>query len=280
MMRFRASACCASHTQLGESPLWDPDAGLRWLDVDGQVLLTLDSDQQVHETPLSRKLTAIELAAEGKLLAVSTTGFGMLDPATGHVDNVVHVADDAAVSMNDAAIDPRGRCWAGSAVRDGSARGALFSFDGSVATRRLDGLGMSNGLDWSVEGNELYHVDTTAGTLTAWEYDPDSGDLGKSRLVRTIRKSVGLPDGLAVDTDGNIWLAVWGTGEVWQIDPRTGAILAIVNVPTRYPTSCAFGSPDTPILYITSAADEQGAGGCLYQAKVPATGPAARRFAC
>lgn len=279
MMRFSSSACCATRTRLGESPLWDSDAGLRWLDVDGQVLLTLNHDQQTHVTPLSRKLTAIELSTDGRLVAVATTGFGTLDPMTGHVDEIVRVLDDETISMNDAAIDPHGRCWAGSAVRDGSARGALFSFDGSVATTRLDGVGMSNGLDWSIDGDELYHVDTTAGTLTAWEYDRNSGGLRKRRLVRAIPKSVGLPDGLTVDADGNIWLAVWGTGQVWNIDPCTGTTLAVVDVPARNPTSCTFGGPDLSTLYVTTAKDDRGGGGLLCCVKVPVVGTLARRFA-
>ncbi|WP_236789839.1 SMP-30/gluconolactonase/LRE family protein [Amycolatopsis sp. GM8] len=271
-----AVAVSAPAAELGESPLWTDGIGLRWLDVPGQRLHTLDLDGRHSCVALSTRVTAVELGPGAELLAVTTHGFAWLDPATGHAEQFASVVVEP-VSMNDGGIDPKGRCWAGSAVRDGSRRGALYRLDGRELTTHVERLAMSNGIDWSPEGDELYHVDSTAGTVTAWEFDLESGELGRPRLLRQVPAETGLPDGLTVDEDGGVWLAVWGSGQVWRLDPATGDRTAIVDVPTKCPTSCAFGGADLSTLYITTA-DTDGTGGLLYTAEVPARGLHPHRF--
>lgn len=287
LLRCTAAPVTESVAELGESPLWDDEAGLRWLDVPGRRLFTRAPDGAESVVGITGTVTAIERSSGDTLCAVTGTGFGMLDPVTGQIDERARVLHDDTISMNDGAIDPRGACWAGSAVRDGSGRGALYRFDGTAVTTALTGIGMSNGLDWSPDADVLYHVDSTAGTLTAWDCDVESGTLGEGRRLCTVPAEVGLPDGLTVDDDGDIWLAIWGRGEVWRIDATTGAQTGIVAVPTRYPTSCAFGSrspstsPATPLsaLFITSAAHENApGGGLLYAVDLPVRGRRSPRF--
>ncbi|MPY78273.1 MAG: hypothetical protein GEV04_07215 [Actinophytocola sp.] len=278
-LRLTATSVTRTAAELGESPLWDGAAGLRWVDVPGQRLCTLTPDGTESTVELSRTVTAIGRGESDALVAVTSTGFGTLDPGTGTVIDRVRVLDDATISMNDGTVDASGACWAGSAVRDGSRRGALYRFDGTEATTQLTGLGMSNGLEWSPAADVLYHVDTTAGTLTAWECDVADGKLGEGRLLRSVPSDVGLPDGLMVDADGDIWLAVWGQGEVWRIDARTGDTTGIVTVPTRYPTSCAFGGDSLSTLFITSAAHENAPGGGLvYAVDLPVKGRQPHQF--
>lgn len=270
-----------SVSELGESPLWDADAGLRWLDIEGQRLFTLNLDGTESSVALSAPATAIELASAETLLAVTRSGFGWLDAVSGVLAELRTTVVDDGVSMNDGAIDPRGRCWAGSAVRDDSRRGVLYRVDDQGVTPILRGLGMSNGIDFSPDSDVLYHVDSSAGMLTAWDYDLSSGDLGDSRDLVSVPAEVGLPDGLTVDAEGDIWLAIWGPGQVWRIDPRTGETTGVVEVPTPCTTSCAFGGPDLSTLYITTAnyANPPG-GGLLYAAhNVPARGRLSHRFA-
>ncbi|WP_154760793.1 SMP-30/gluconolactonase/LRE family protein [Amycolatopsis pithecellobii] len=268
----------AATSELGESPLWSETIGLRWLDVPGQRLHTLGPDGKYSCVALSALTTAVELGPGAELLAVTTSGFGWLDPATGHVEQFADVVAEP-VTMNDGGIDPKGRCWAGSAVRDGSRRGALYRLDGTEVTTHLDKLSMSNGIDWSPDGRVLYHVDSTAGTVIAWAFDLGSGEVGQPRLLCQVPSETGLPDGLTVDANGDIWLAVWGSGEVWRLDPKTGQTTAIVDVPTECPTSCAFGGPDLSTLYITTARNEgEPGGGLLYAADVPAVGRHPHRF--
>jgi len=278
-LRLTASPVNDTAAELGESPLWDGDAGLRWVDAAGRRLFTLAPDGTESVIGLSETVTAIEPGRSDVLLAVTQTGFGMLEPATGQVTERVRVLHDETVSMNDGAIDASGACWAGSAVRDGSLRGALYRYDGTDVTTYLTKLGMSNGLDWSPDADVLYHVDTSAGTLTAWECGVESGTLGTGRLLCSIPTDIGLPDGLTVDADGDIWLAIWGRSEVWRIDAKTGHTTGIVHVPTRFPTSCVFGGDSLSTLYVTTAAHENApGGGLLYAVEVPAKGRLPHRF--
>lgn len=265
--------------ELGESPLWLPSTGLLWLDVPGQRLHIWDCNEHVTTVPLAHTVTAVVPTAERNLLAVTSTGFALLDPESGHLHEVAQTTDGHRATMNDAAIDAQGRCWAGSAVRDDTGGGALYRLERGQLTKHLDGLGMSNGLDWSSQNDILYHVDTTAGTVTAWDFHDASGELSTFRVLRKIPAEVGLPDGLTVDAADNIWLAVWGAGEVWCLSRYSGETLATVRVPTPFPTSCVFGGPNLSTLYITTANYVQSTGGgLLYAAYLPVRGRNPKRY--
>lgn len=275
---YSAEVPAAVVAELGESPLWDPDVGVRWLDVPGRRLLTL-ADCRLDAVSLPETVTAIELTDGPRLLAVVATGFASLNPAGGDILRIATTLDDSAISMNDGAIDPRGRCWAGSAVRDDSRRGRLFRLEGGRISAHADGIGMSNGIDWSPDGTVLYHADSTAGTVTAWQYDVESGKLGEPRVLCTVPGEVGLPDGLTVDAEGFVWLAIWGAGQVRRLDPMSGDTVAVVEVPTPYTTSCVFGGPGLSTLYVTTANyQEPAGGGLLYAAELPHRGQEPRRF--
>lgn len=276
---FQASRVNDVRAELGESPLWDPRTGLRWLDVNGRRLYALRHAGDVRSVELTTTVTCIELSTGPDLLAVTSGGFAWLDPQTGHVDEFLSLVDGRKATMNDGGVDPRGRCWAGSAVRDGSRRGALFRLDRGRPTIMVSDIGLSNGIGWSPEGDVLYHVDSAAGTLTAHRYDAAVGELGGSELVLNVPAEIGLPDGLMVDEDGAVWLAIWGRGEVWRLDPRSLTVSGRVRIPTPYVTSCILGGRDRSTLYVTTAADDNASGGgLLYAAEVPARGLPPRRY--
>jgi sugar lactone lactonase YvrE len=265
---------------LGESPLWDDAAGLRWLDITGKQLYTMDRSARIRRIALTRRVTAIQLGPGAGLLAVTTRGFGVLDPRTGVVAHHVTVPVDADATMNDAAIDAHGRCWAGSATHDGQRRSTLFRLVRRTASARVAGVGMSNGIDFSPDGTTMYHVDSTAGTVTAWAYDLATGRLGAARVLRTVPPAVGKPDGLTVDAGGHVWLAVWGAGQVWRLDPVHGRTVATVSVPTPLTSSCAFGGAGLATLYVTTARRPgDPASGALYAARAGAAGRRPHRFA-
>lgn len=279
---FRAHQAASTRSSLAESPLWDNAAGLRWIDISGQQLHLLTPSGEERSVPLTQMTTAIALTQQRLMLAVTATGFGTLDPDTGRCTSTLTAIYEGGVRMNDAAIDPAGRCWAGSLVEDGSARGALYRLDSDGLAVTIQGLGMSNGIDWSPSADWMYHVDSTSGIVRSWGYDVRNGRLDRSDVVVSIPPADGLPDGLTVDSSGRIWLAIWGAGEVRCIDPRSGVTLSTVKVPTPCVTSCAFGGEDYSTLYITTAdegADEgDRGGGLLYRAEVDAVGRPSSRF--
>jgi sugar lactone lactonase YvrE len=162
------------------------------------------------------------------------------------------VLPEAHRRMNDAKCDSAGRLWAGSNHMEFvPGIGALHRWDGSSpGTVVLDGLILPNGLGWNPADTTMYLVDSFANTLMSASFDAADGTVGTFDVLAKIES--GLPDGLAVDVDGCIWVAVWGGWEVLRISPE-GEVVAKVPMPVAQPSSCAFGADGA--LYITSASN-------------------------
>ena len=143
---------------------------------------------------------------------------------------------------------------------------------------------MSNGIDWSPDESTVYYTDSVAGTVTRYPWDAELGRFGPGTVIVAIPPGEGLPDGLSVDDEGTIWLAVWGAGEVRRFDP-SGRQLDAITLPTPQVTSCTFGGPDRDRLYVTSARaglrpDDPGydAAGAVFVTEPGVTGPRSTRF--
>jgi sugar lactone lactonase YvrE len=159
--------------------------------------------------------------------------------------------------MNDGKCDAAGRFWAGTCpTGPGAPPGALFVLDtdGRVS-RALDDIGVSNGLGWSPDGTVMYYTDSATRTIDRVEFDLDRGLLGAREPL--VHLPDGIPDGLAVDEEGYLWVAVFRGGQIRRYSP-SGEQCADVRIPTANPTSCAFGGADYRSLYVTSARSESG----------------------
>ncbi len=158
------------------------------------------------------------------------------------------------VRMNDGACDPQGRFRAGTMAYDESpGAGALYrlELDGSCTTP-LTGLTIANGIGWSADGSTMYLNDSGTGCLDSFRFDGDRGAITNPRmLVRSDRPGV-VPDGLTVDEEDGIWVALWGGGAVNRYVPD-GSLLASLELPVERPNSCAFRGLDRATLFITTA---------------------------
>jgi sugar lactone lactonase YvrE len=162
----------------------------------------------------------------------------------------------ADAHFNDGACDPAGRFWAGTVtegMRPGA--GALYRLDpDGTITEVLDGVTESNGLGWSLDGGTFYFVDSgeREPRIRVFEYDPATGELGPSRDLVRFPAGGPVPDGLIVDAEGTLWVAIWGAGQVHRYAPD-GELLAVLPVPASQPTCPAFGGPGLDELYLTTA---------------------------
>jgi len=190
--------------------------------------------------------------------------------------------------MNDGKCDPAGRFWAGTMdVGDQRGRGALYRLGTDLGvTRVLQGVTTSNGIDWSPDGQTMYYVDSGYPTIDAMDFEGSTGTPTRRRTVLSLGPGDGTPDGLTVDADGHIWLALWGGWEVRRFAPD-GAPGPVVRLPVARVTSCVFGGEDLGDLYITSAwsglsdderASQPHAGG-VFRCRPGVHGRPARRFA-
>jgi sugar lactone lactonase YvrE len=161
--------------------------------------------------------------------------------------------DDVDSRLNDAAVDPAGRFLVGSMALDGrQGEEVLVRLDPAGCTTIDADLTLSNGLGWSPAGDRFYSTDTVARVVWVRDYDPTTGVTGPRREV--FRTGDGFPDGLCVDVDGNLWVAIWGRGRVECRTP-TGEVLATVAVDAPHTSSVAFAGPDLDVLVITTATD-------------------------
>jgi sugar lactone lactonase YvrE len=182
-------------------------------------------------------------------------GFMRLDPATGATRLAAIVEDDKPDNrMNDGYCDARGRFWAGTmSTKHERGAGALFRMDpdGRV-TRMLGGVTTSNGIDWSLDHTRMYYVDTGTLRIDVFDFDLDSGEVRDRRPLVSFAEAEGKPDGLIVDADGCVWIALWGGAQVRRYTPD-GRLDRSIPVPATYPTKCAFGGDGLADLFITSA---------------------------
>jgi sugar lactone lactonase YvrE len=247
-----------AHAQVGEGPSWDAlTARLMWVDTNGRRVHQYDPVTHrggvLLETPAD--VGAVVPRRQGGVAIAMDGVFATYDAGATTPSMIIPIGIGRfATRMNDGKCDPQGRFGAGTAaygLPPGS--GSLYRLDRDLtATRVLDGITISNGLGWSPDGRTMYYIDTATGGLDAFDFDPRSGGISNRRRLITVPPGRGDPDGLAVDGDGGLWVALWGGGAVQRYEPD-GRPDQLVNLPCRLVTSCAFGGVDLDELFITTA---------------------------
>jgi sugar lactone lactonase YvrE len=265
--QLAATLALDSHDTIGEGPTWDAaQARLLWSDNSSGVIHEAKRDgvagwRESRQWNVGRPIAAAIPRAKGGVIVVGGTEAFFLDDA-GRITPFARIdADPDQVKLNEAKCDARGRLWAGTRDNDFSVPGrkitpgrcALYRIDPDGAvTRALENVSLSNGLDWSPDGRTLYYIDTYTRAVDAFDFDIDQGTIRGRRTVVRIQVGEGLPDGMTVDRDGHLWVAIAGAGQVRRYSPD-GAWLARIDVPTPTVTSCAFGGLSGAELFITSA---------------------------
>jgi sugar lactone lactonase YvrE len=279
-----------AQAELGEGPVWDPrGACLYFVDIlRGRVHRFDPATHTLRTYDVGSMVGAVVLTGGEELMLAVHSGFARLNTPTGAVEVVAEI-DDAHPDLrfNDGKCDPRGRFWAGTmALDERQNAGALYRLDPDrrVHTMLRD-VTISNGLDWSDDAKTMYYVDSPTRSIDVFDFDVEDGSIRNRRSFVRIPRGEGIPDGMTLDADGCVWVALWGGGAAHRYAPD-GSLDTIVRVPTRYATSCAFGGFDLGDLYITTAhvkltAEERAAqphAGGLFVARPGPKGRAPNRF--
>ena len=249
-----------AQAELGEGPAWDAKTQtLYWVDIVGKRVHYHRGDEdnfiQLDEMP-----GCLAPVKDSTLLVAARASILTIEPATaisspqGKTTLLASIAEPANNRFNDGKCDPAGRFLVGSMNMDEKTpSGALYSFDGLAITRLLDGIRISNGLAWSPDHKTFYYIDTPTREVKAFDYDLSTGQIANPRVVISVPETLGWPDGMTSDTNGNLWIAMWAGTGVTRWNPRNGNLLERIPLPAKNVTSCVFGGKELNELYITSA---------------------------
>ena len=241
---------------VGEGPVWDERTQrLIWVDIMANAVHVYDpARDEDRAIDVGQPVGAAGLRERGGLVLALRDGFGLLDQDFGDLRIVASVEADVSTNrMNDGKCDPAGRFWAGSMAFDPRpGAGAFYRLDPDyTVTRMLGDITLSNGLDWSLDQRTLYYIDSMTQGVDTFRFDVLSGQLGERRRLISIPKEVGLPDGMTVDAEDGLWVALHGGGKIQRYTPD-GRLDRTLRLPVSHVTCCAFGGPDFSDLYITS----------------------------
>lgn len=248
-----------SRLDLAEGPVWGSalESCLYWVGIlDGSVH-RFDFRTNVHDRwEVGQPVGSLAIRQSGGLVLAIQDGFATMDLESQAISLVAPVElDDKSQRMNDGSCDAAGRFWAGT-MSAGDAiegSGSLYQLDadGSVLCK-LRGITISNGIGWSPDDTTMYFVDTPTRRIDAFDFNATDGRILNRRCVVEIPQDSGSLDGLAVDEEGFVWVAVWGAGEVRRYSPQ-GEHVSSLKLPVTAPSSCAFGGDDLETLYVTTA---------------------------
>jgi sugar lactone lactonase YvrE len=246
-----------AQAMLGEGALWHPkEKKLYWVDIEGKALHVYDPDtKKDKQFPVGERIGTVVPVKGGGALVALQNGIHKLDTKSGKLNFLNNPLPDSNLRFNDGKCDPSGRFWVGSLALDSRRRGAaLYRFDADKSVHQmLDSVSISNGIVWTSDRKTMYYNDTPTLTVQAFDYDDKTGAISNRRVAVRIPRGTGAPDGMTIDAEGKLWVALWGGNCVARFDPITGELLQKITVPAPNVSSCAFGGKNLETLYITTA---------------------------
>jgi len=254
---------------LGEGPVWDDQHQvLYWVDIPVSRVHRMDADGSVTSWDVGQPVGAVVPRASGGLVVAARDGFMALDLASGELAMLAPVEQDRPENrMNDGSCDRAGRFYAGTMADDERpAAGTLYRLDPDLSVTTIHtGVGISNGIGWSPDERLMYYVDSHTHQVDVFDYDPATGAMDGRRRFAAVGGGDVVPDGLTVDAEGGVWVAVL------HHDPG-GRVRETIELPAEHVTSCAFAGPGLDRLYITTAAGPGEHAGSMFVCQPGVTG--------
>jgi sugar lactone lactonase YvrE len=280
----RAEQVTGPVTYHGEGPVWSESwGGLRWVDMLAGDVLSLAADGTIDRRQVGNVAAALRPRRQGGAVIAVERGFALED-ADGAIRYLGELWTDTHVRMNEGGCDPDGRFYCGSMAYDQRpGAGALYRLDPDDSVHVvLENVTISNGLEWSPDGSLAYYNDTPTQRVDVFDYDGESGLTGR-RPFAEIPAEAGGPDGLTVDEEGGVWVALYGGGAVRRYNPE-GVLDEVIEVPAEQVTACTFGGSNLDQLFITTSREGLGGGddplaGSVFRSAVGVASLPVREFA-
>jgi len=243
---------------LGESPLWHRESqSCFWVDIHESILYQYDFlSAQPKQWEVKEHISlAVEGPADNIILAVKG-GILNFNLKTAHKTWLVDIEKDILNNRcNDGGCDVQGRLWVGTmdmAFKENA--GSLYRIDNDLAIiKMVSNRTIPNGLTWSLHNERMYFIDTPSRTVVSYLYNKNSGEIYFEKIAVTIPSDMGMPDGMAIDAEGMLWIALYNGGCITRWNPSTEELLDRIDLPAMHITNCAFVGNDLSSLIVTSA---------------------------
>ena len=255
---FSISPLGSRISQWGEGPIfWN--SHLFYVDIEGHSLIRLNIENESEMIwEMEERIATVVPRESGGMLCAGDSGIFSFDPSG--VEKKV-MADPEADKrpdnrFNDGKCDPAGRFWAGTIStikKTGDANLYMMDLEGNL-TLKVSGVTNSNGICWNTEETVMYYIDTPTKKIMAYEYDNQTGNIGEPRVAVDFDSLLldGSPDGMTVDEDGKLWVAMCHGGSVVRLDPKEGSLVQKIDFPCVETTACAFGGAGLDRLFVTT----------------------------
>ena len=266
---------------LGEGPLWDWRENLLYfVDIEGQSIRRYDPETETELViPSPQKVGTLGLCRDGRLLAALEDGIYFVEDGTFTMAH--EKCEIEGFRFNDGKVGPDGRFYAGTMDKEGN--GAFYKLDtDGTLTKLFGGVYTSNGLDWSADGKTFYYNDTHYMRTDAFDFDMETGKISGGTTVYSYED--GHPDGMSIDENGNLNVAIWGLNKVMTINPATSELIGTIKTPAVQTSCTTFGGRDLKTMFITSACvnklndPKEILAGMLFSVRMPYKGVKANLF--
>jgi len=254
MMNKNLRVIYNGNLEVGENPLWNYQRSeLIFIDILGKSMYIKKDKGSDVKIILPQKLGCVALCEDGDML------FGLEDGVyrmnmSGELSLAHQEVKINGERFNDGKVGPDGAFYLGCADKGG--RGAFYRLRDGRLEEIFDGCTCSNGIDWTSDNKTMYYIDSPRQMIEAFDFDISNGVLSNRRKFADIPCEWGLPDGMTIDGDDNLWVALWGGSRVIQIDKNSREAINEIELPCPKVSSCAFGGNNLSELYITTAAKE------------------------
>ena len=271
------------HGRLLEGCIWDEhNDRLYFVDIECRKIYCIRPDcEKIQEMEMTDYVSDLVLRMDGTLVAALPDGLYHVDFDRQTAEKVMESCLPDGIRYNDGKCDPKGQLWLGSMaiVQDEHAphAGTLFCIEKNRIKTIYSGFTIPNGLAWNAEKTLFYHVDTATDKVDCYRIT-ENGQIAERTTAVDLKNEKGSPDGMCIDSEGHLWIAMWGGYQVVCADPVTGEVLKRIPVPDANVSCCCFGGKSRKQLYITTARDDEGNGGELYVEKMQVTGGKVYRY--
>ncbi len=278
MKNYQATVFSKEKYKLGESPFYDARTKvISWVDILTGMMYLTNLDGVRKEVSFNQRIgAAVPGAGIGSYVIAGSDGLYLWESGTTSLLYDLSKEYQSYIRSNDAKADPKGRLWFGSSVGDDKhePEGNLYCYHNATINCMQGKTRISNGMAWSDDGKKFYFSDSLYYAVFVYDFDMETGSISNRQVLFDVEN--GVPDGMCIDTDDNLWVAIWGGNRIEQRSTKNGEKLSEVILPATNVTSCCFVGDDLDTLFITSSGDglEGEYDGCLFTCKVDKKGKA------